>query len=391
MLHELPDQLSILRGLTKWAARIEHPTQVQRHVDEAFVQLTIGRPRPVALEIPMDVLAMECEVTLHDPTMAAPEPEPDPQAIEKAAKLLGSAEHPVIFIGSGAENAGAELLAVAEMLQAPVVALSSGKGIISDRHYLAQSGPAGHQLWAEADVVLAVGTRLQRPLQYWGVDDALKIIRVDADPNEIARIRPPTVGIVADVRATLAALRDALPSFNRKRDARETELTALKEQFASEFAQTLTTQVEYLNAIRQTLPDDGILVDEMTQVGYVSAFAYPVYHPRTLITSGYQGTLGYGFATALGVKVAHPHTPVISITGDGGFMYNVQELATAVAHHIALITVVFNDNAYGNVLRMQKQNYGGRVIASELTNPDFVKLAESFGVSATRVSGANEL
>jgi acetolactate synthase-1/2/3 large subunit len=391
MLHELPDQLSILRGLTKWAGRIEHPTQAQSVVDEAFRQLNTGRPRPVAIETPPDVLTLETEVTLHDPYAGDPEIAPDPEAIRRSAELLAKARKPLIMVGSGAEHAGAELLAVAQMLQAPVVTVTSGRGIVSDRHYLSQDGLAGHRLWAEADVVLAAGTRLLRPLTMWGADDSLKIIRVDIDPNEPARVRPPTIAIVADARLTLAALRDALAAQNGSRPSREAELRALKDETRAQMSAALKPQFEYLAAIRDVLPDDGILVDEVTQMGYVADMAYPAYRPRTLITSGYQGTLGYGFATALGVKVANPDKPVISINGDGGFMYNVQELSTAVAHNIALVTVVFVDGYFGNVYRMQKEQYGGRVIASKLQNPDFVKLAESFGVNAARASSADEL
>jgi acetolactate synthase-1/2/3 large subunit len=391
MLHELPDQLSILRGLTKWAGRIEHPTQAQHVVDEAFRQLNSGRPRPVAIETPPDVLTMEAEVTLHDPYAGDPEIVPDLEAIRRSAELLGKAKRPLIMVGSGAENAAAELLGVAQMLQAPVVTVTSGRGIISDRHYLSQDGLAGHRLWADADVVLAVGTRLLRPLTMWGVDDALKIIRVDIDPSEPARVQPPTISIVADARLTLAALRDALPAQNGSRPSREAELRALKDETRGKMSAALKPQFEYLAAIRDVLPDDGILVDEVTQVGYVADVAYPAYRPRTLITSGYQGTLGFGFATALGVKVANPDKPVISICGDGGFMYNVQELSTAVAHNIALVTVVFADGYFGNVYRMQMEQYGGRVIASKLQNPDFVKLAESFGVNAARATSADEL
>ena len=383
MLHEIPEQLKVLRGLTKWAARIEKPEQAPAMLDEAFHQLHTGRPRPVALEIPPDVLAAESEVTLTEPRPPAePEP-PDREAVEQAARMLGQAARPLIMIGSGAEDAGDVLLALAEALQAPVVSVTSGRGVVSDRHYLGLHGPGGHRLWAEADVVLAVGTRLQRPLTAWGVDDRLTLIRIDIDPEEVSRIHAPTLGIVADARVALAALLAALPAYNRKRASREAELSALKEEFDEGFAQ-VQPQYDYVRAVRDALPEDGLFVDEMTQVGYAARYAFPVYHPRSFITSSYQGTLGYGFAAALGVKVAHPDKAVVSVNGDGGFMYNVQELASAVLHEINLVAVVFNDNAYGNVLRMQKQLYGGRVIGSRLHNPDFVRLAESFGAVGVR-------
>ena len=153
----------------------------------------------------------------------------------------------------------------------------------------------------------------------------------------------------------------------------------------------LEPQLSYLKVIREELGEDGIFVDELTQVGFASRIVYPVYNPRTYISTGYQGTLGYGFPTALGVKVARPDVPVISVTGDGGFMFGVQELATAVQHKIPLVTILFNNNQFGNVQQMQKNNYGGRVIATDLVNPDFGRMVESFGAQALRATNAEEL
>ena len=150
-------------------------------------------------------------------------------------------------------------------------------------------------------------------------------------------------------------------------------------------------QIEFLDALRAALPEDGIFVDEMTQIGYVAQSAFPVHAPRTFLSSGYQGTLGAGFPTALGAQVACPDRAVLSINGDGGFMFNAQELSTAVQRGLGVVAVVFEDGAYGNVKRMQEDLYDGRVIASELRNPDFVRLAESFGAAAVRADTPDEL
>jgi acetolactate synthase-1/2/3 large subunit len=146
----------------------------------------------------------------------------------------------------------------------------------------------------------------------------------------------------------------------------------------------------YLDILRDVLPDDAIVTDELSQVGFASWYGFPVYQPRTFLTSGYQGTLGSGFPTALGAKVAHPDRAVVAITGDGGFMFAVQELATAVQYKIGVVTLVFDNAAYGNVRRDQRMQFDGRVVASDLVNPDFVKLAESFGVGAARVRSPDE-
>ncbi len=382
LLHEIPDQLALVRGLTKWAERIDHPADAPGRIAEAFRQLNSGRPRPVEIEMAPDVMTQEAEVALLDAPATYQTREPDDVLIDQAATLLGAAENPMIFIGGGALGAGEELRELAEMLQAPVVSNRSGRGILSDRHYLALTHLAGREQWADADVVLAVGTRLQPQRMIWGVDDALKVIHVDIDPTEINRVMRPAVGIVADARKALAALIPAVARCNKRRPSRADELNGYKAAFAEELERRVGPQMAYVRALREVLPDDGILVDELTQVGYVARVGFPVYHPRTLITSGYQGTLGFGFATALGAKIANPDRKVLSINGDGGFMYNVQELSTAVKHNIGVVAVVFNDHAFGNILRMQKDLYGGRVIASELSNPDFVRLAESFGVAA---------
>jgi acetolactate synthase-1/2/3 large subunit len=391
LLHEIPDQLALIRGLTKWAERIDHPTQAPTRVAEAFRQLNTGRRRPVEVEMAPDVLTQEAEVALLDAPAAYDAPEPDEELIAEAAELLGDAKNPMIFVGAGVFGAQAELRELAEMLQAPVVSNRSGRGALSDRHYLAQVSLAGRELWVDADVVLAVGTRLQPQRMIWGVDDALQVIHIDIDPTEIKRVMRPKVGIVADAQKALAALIPAVARRNRRRASREDEMNRHKAAFAEELERRLGPQMAYIRCLREALPDDGILVEELTQVGYVVRFGFPVYHPRSLVASGYQGTLGFGFATALGVKIANPDKKVLSINGDGGFMFNVQELATAVKHNIGVVAVVFTDGAFGNVLRMQKELYGGRVIASELSNPDFVRLAESFGVGATRATSPAEL
>ena len=391
MLHEIPDQLSLIRGLTKWAERIDHPAQAPATIDEAFRQLNTGRPRPVEVEMAPDILTQEAEVALRDAPAAYEAPEPDPELIDEAAVLLGGARNPMIFVGAGVFGAQAELRELAEMLQAPVVSNRSGRGALSDRHYLAQVGLSGREFWGDADVILAVGTRLQPQRMIWGIDDGLQVIHIDIDPTEIKRVMRPRIGIVADAQKALAALIPAVATRNRRRPSREDEMIAHKAAFAAQLETRLGPQMAYVRALREALPDDGILIDELTQVGYVTRFGFPVYQPRGLISSGYQGTLGFGFATALGVKIANPDKQVLSINGDGGFMFNVQELATAVKHNIAVVAVVFTDSAYGNVLRMQKDLYGGRVIASELHNPDFVRLAESFGAGATRAASPAEL
>ncbi|MEX2125732.1 MAG: thiamine pyrophosphate-dependent enzyme [Woeseia sp.] len=390
-LHEVPDQLGLIRHLTKSAERINHPSETPAVMRRAFTELRSGRIRPVEVEMPMDVMGAIAPV--HAARRAEPRQPPpvDEGRIRAAARHLLAARRPMIVIGGGALDAGAELLAVAERLQAPVIAKRKGKGVVPGDHYLSQNLPAGHRLWGDADAVLAVGTRLKMPLTMWGHDADLKLVRVDIDPVELTRIVEPDVGIVGDARTVLAALHEELERTGGPVASRRDELQTLKEEIDADLRTRLAPQMAYLDAIRGALPRDGYFVDEVTQVGFASWYGFPVYEPRHFVSACQQGTLGFGFATALGVAAAHPDKAVVQVSGDGGFMFTVQELATAVHYDLNLVTVVFNDNAFANVQRQQDEWFDGRRIASDLTNPDFVKLAESFGAGAYRVHSPEEL
>jgi len=389
-LHEIPDQLGILARLTKSAERVATPKDAPGVIARAFKELRSGRPRPVGVEVPPDMLQARAEVELVSPLPLDPPPALDEDAIARAADLLAKAEQPVIFVGGGAVNASPEVRALAERLTAPVVAYRRGRGVLDDRHPLAHAMPGGHALWRGADVVLAVGTRMQIPLG-WGVDDKLTFIKVDIDPEELPRIRTPDIGIAGDAARVVARLAEHLARLQPMRPERLEKSRALKERIAAELAAAIAPQLAYLGAIRDVLGDDGVFVDELTQVGYCARTAYETRKPRTFISSGYQGTLGWGVATALGVKHALGDVPVIAISGDGGFMFNVQELSTAVHHRIPLVTVVFNDGAYGNVRNMQRSLHGNRLIGTDLANPDFVRLADSFGITGKRATNPEAL
>jgi acetolactate synthase-1/2/3 large subunit len=382
-LHEIPDQLGILRTLTKSAERVDRPEDAPGLVAQAFHKLHSGRPRPVALEVPPDVLGAKAEVTLVAPLSPEPPAPLDEDAIAQAAQMLAAADCPVIFVGGGAHDAAAEVQALAERLTAPVVGFRRGKGVLDNRHVLSHPLPGGHALWARADVVLAVGTRMFLPLSAWGTDDKLKIIRIDIDPTEFLRMRVPANGIAGDAAAILRRLDQYLARRMPLDKARVAASRALKERVAADF-EKLGVILDYLKAIRDVLPDNGVLVDELTQVGYAARTAYEARGARTFISSGYQGTLGWGIATALGAKHALGPTPVVTLSGDGGFMFNVQELSTAVRHRIPLVAILFNDGAYGNVRNMQRHDHGNRVIGTDLANPDFIKLADSFGIAGYR-------
>jgi acetolactate synthase-1/2/3 large subunit len=314
----------------------------------------------------------------------------DTDRVEQAAALLAGSLRPLIIVGGGAVEARDAVLELAQRLQAPVVSFRSGRGIVSDREYLSQVLPAGYELWKDADVVIGIGTRMEQQLLHWKTAPDMRVIRIDIDAAELDRIQSPAVALHADACQAVPALNAALGRQLRARASRREELIALKQRVAAQIEQ-VQPQMSYLHALRAALPDDGYFVDEITQVGYASWYGFPVYEPRHHVNCGYQGTLGYGYATALGVKVAHPDRPVVNIAGDGGFLFTSNEMATAVQYGIALVTVLFNNNRFLNVQRQQNEWFGGRRIGSDLRNPDFMKYAESFGMHAERVKGPEQL
>ena len=386
-LHEMPDQLATMRTFVKWAERIEYPDNAPTMVSRAFQEMLSGRRGPAALEMPWDVFTQRTEVAASHPFDLFPAPQPDPERIKAAAALIADSKTPMIFVGSGAIHARDEILELAELIDAPVVAFRSGRGIVSNAHELGLTMAAAYKLWGKTDLMIGIGTRLELPtMSRWPYrPDGLKSVRIDIDPVEMRRY-VSDASIVADslagTRELLAAVRKRGYSKTSGRRAVIREATAAAEQEI----QRIQPQMAYLKILREVLPSNAIVTDELSQVGFASWYGFPVYEPRTFISAGYQGTLGSGFPTALGAKVAHPDRPVVAIAGDGGFMFSVQELSTAVQYKIGVVTLVFNNNAYGNVRRDQRERFDGRVVAADLVNPDFVKLAESFGAGAARVT-----
>lgn len=385
-LHEIHDQLGLMRHITRYAARIRAPYEAPALLAEAIRHATGAAPGPVALECGIDIWGQAGEVDLPPVAPAAPPPV-DAEAIRRAADLLGKAERPLIVVGGGALDAGPEVQAVAERLTAPVSSFRRGRGVIPTAHPLAVSFTESHALWQQADAVLAVGTRLHWQQSVWGVDESLPIVRIDSDAEAITRFRHPACALVGDAATVLRALLPALPVRQRQRGA---ELAAVRTDFAGKLARK-EPQMAFMRAIRAALPPDGIYVEEVTQLGFISRLAFPVDHPRTFLSPGYQDTLGWGYGTALGAQAALSGRKVMLATGDGGFGYQAMELATAMRHHLPVVVVVFDDGAFGNVRRIQQQQYGNRLIACDLTNPDFVKFAESFGMAAFRATSPEAL
>lgn len=380
MLHELPDQLNTLRTLTKWAARVNYAGEAGKLVDEAFRNMLGGRIQPVALEVPMDILGQPCPGEGKTPVAKAPPLHADKDKIAAAAALIRGARKPMIYVGSGAIGAAAEVRILAEKIQAPVVSFRGGRGIVGDDTPYGFTCASGYRYYEDIDLMIGIGTRLELPAFRWqeGVANH-NMIRIDTDPTQSVRLRGD-VALVADAQLATAAIIDALDTYDAPEN-REGLFRAIKDASYRE-VQRIQPQMTYLNIMRDVLPRETFLVEEISQVGFASYYGFDVFAPRKLVTCGYQGNLGHGFQTALGVRVANPSTPVVSISGDGGIMFGIQELATAVQYNIGVILLIFNNGAFGNVRRDQINFFDGRIHGSELRNPDFVALAHSFGAKS---------
>jgi acetolactate synthase-1/2/3 large subunit len=390
VLHEIDDQLDAVKPVTKWRRRVLEVVDIPAAVQEAVRQLRTGRPRPVHLEIPPDTLEEEADVELRPPLTIAREAAPAAD-IDRAARTLLAAERPLVYAGGGVHASGAHeaVAAVAEYLQAGVVQSAEGKGAVTDESDLS----LGAALWPQsplrqymdaADVVLVVGSRCALA----AFQPGQQVIQIDVDAEEIGRNHPTTTGLVGDARLTLEQLLERLRAEAPPRTSRKTERQQLREALAALDTQEPNSPI--LRALRAGVPEDAIVVAGMTQIGYYSRPFWPVYRPRTYLTSSYSGNLGFEYPTALGAKIARPDRAVVAICGDGGFMYNVQELSTAARERINVVAVVFNDEAFGNVARDLDESWGGSHGAA-LQNPDFLKLADAFGVIGMRAARATEV
>ncbi|MCI0781430.1 MAG: thiamine pyrophosphate-binding protein [Chloroflexi bacterium] len=397
-LHEIGEQLDIFKHLTKWCDRATQVEEIPGMVHKAIEHLSTGRPRPVEIEIPWDVLPATADTDLPEVEVFAKQA-PEPSQIRDAARLLSQAERPLIWAGGGAREAdlSQELLELARALNAPVITTPEGKGAIpeDDPHSLGAfyygHGP-GYLALPQADVILAVGSRLHMsPSVPWSFQPHQKLIQIDADPEEVGRNFPLAVGITADGRLGLQGLLNELGGSIHASRWTNAEMTSIRQQTDSEIKEMAPLQVEIIETIRRELDDDAIMVAGTTDIGYWSHLAYPVLKPRSYLTPSYFATLGYAFPTALGAKVGNPNRQVVATIGDGGFHYAASELSTAVQEGINLVTLVFNNGMLGASYNDQQSRYGGRTIGTELHNPDFAQLAEVYGALGIKLGSREEL
>ena len=386
-LHEVNEQLDIVRPVTKYSKRVLRPNEIPGAISEAFDAMKNGHPRPTHIEMPPETLVEKDDVEIGEGTPLIRIPASE-SSISEAAELIIGAKNPIIYAGTGVirSEAEAELQLFTEKTNIPVITSASSKGVISDSHpHSLGAGLRGSgelkDLMEAADVVIAVGTRfaLRNPS-----GQSAKLVQIDVDEAEIGKHHKDVLPVVGDAKATLAKLISEIESRGGTGNQSPSDKVSNIREILDSGAESLEPQNSILNSLREGVPTDGTMVFDMTQMGYYSKAFWKTYESRTYIDSGYSGNLGFAYATALGAKVAKPDTAVVAVCGDGGFMYNVQELSTAVKYGINVVAVVFNDGHYGNVRRDLEHDWSGDY-ETDFVNPDFVKMAESFGALGIKV------
>jgi len=393
--HEM-DLLSFLRPITKWNGGARGPEEIPGLVVRAFEELRTGRPRPVHLEIPIDVQDAEARVETPE-RVSGCTPGADEGEVEEAARLLRAAERPILIAGRGAlaADASAELVELSDRLRAPIVTSRLGKGAVPEDHpaWLGiMRADESRELLALADCALAVGCRFTEvSTSGWRMEIPRRLVQVDLDPEEIGKNYPAAHGLVGDAKVVLRQLIGALDAepggsepawWTRAQEARQKRQRdlALRDR-------------GWIDAsdLRAVLDREAILSVDICIPGYAITNEFPVYTPRSFLYSSNFIAMGYGLPAAIGAKIAFPDRQVVSVSGDGGFLMTCGELATAVKYDLHVVAVVANDSCLGSIWRMQEDRFPGRHIGVELRNPDFVRLAESFGAVGIGVDRPEEL
>ncbi|WP_417472761.1 5-guanidino-2-oxopentanoate decarboxylase [Leisingera sp.] len=387
-LHELPDQHALAKTVALTSQHVARPAELDDALTVAFAPFAIGRPGPTHVQIPLDVAGAAADAGATTAEACTPPP-PDPELIARAASQLAQADRVVILAGGGAKNASAELRALAEHLDAPVVQTVNARGLM---HGHALSVPASPSLKAvralieDADCVLALGTELG-PTDYdmyaTGQMAAMRnLIRIDICPHQLAR-HPAALTIPGQAQAAAAALRSALPGQPRDTGGAARAETTRAAAF-EEIGPAYRRQVEVLNAMRDAVPD-ALMVGDSTQPIYAGNLYYDHDRPGGWFNAatGY-GALGYGIPAAIGAAIAAPDSPVICITGDGGAQFSLPEVMAAVDENLPVTFVIWNNRGYGEIASAMEE-VEVPVVGCDPTPPDFAATARSFGIAHVRV------
>jgi len=402
--HETKDQMGMFRAITDWNAMIDQVESIPDHLMEAFQRFKTRRPRPIELEIPTDLLGQQAEVEVLGPRTLEP-PQGDPAMVERALDTLLKAKRPVIFVGEEVQTLGGteEIIRLAEMLGAPVVTGDGAKGTFPEDHPLSLGQALGKRIWGEnplqewlgtCDVGVVLGSALNyRTTVGVGLKLPKTIIHVLLDGEIIGKNYDTEIPIQGESRAVVRQWLDAIGSRDVERSREfKSEVTAVRLEIYDSLKDQWGNELRIFEAVRDVTPRDTIFSLDPTIAANRASRCLPIYGPRTYMhPHGWSG-LGFAFPAGLGAKAGKPDSPVVCVTGDGGFQYNFQELATAAQYGIHPVVLMFNDNAWGVLKKYQNDRFGpGRNFATELVNPDFVKIFESYGFEGTKVSTLAEL
>jgi acetolactate synthase-1/2/3 large subunit len=387
-LHELGDQLASFAPVVKRAARASAHEEIPKLLTDAWIRALTPPTGPVFIEIPVDLLTSETDVSAAKEKVISDRPtRASQEEFDEAARILNDSERPVVWAGGGVLRSGAwdELAELARKLDAPVATTYMGKGAFpADEDIFAGSGcdeGGFRELLQDADVVLAVGTELgaETTAQY-GLEFSGTVIQIDAAPERFGRTYPVR-GLAGDAGSVLRELLSQIEQGSRDGAARAQRV---HERIAAGLDdQDRDLEWDLLATIRAAVPAHGITAWDMTILAYWAAAHFPVLNPRTFLYPLGSGTLGYAWPAALGASLAVADTPVLAVVGDGGFLYGIQELATARQHGLDVVILVVDDSGYG-ILREYQRDSFGETTAVDLHQPDFVAVAETFGVPAER-------
>ena len=399
-VHEIEDQMDIVKSITKWRQQALTPKEIPGAVSEAFRQMRTGRPCPTYIECPPDALVERDDVELCDPAPIS-RSLPGGEQLQAAAAAISQSRLPLIVAGGGVALSGAEqaLLELVEATNIPVVTSGGGKGAIPDSHPLCYGScvsPGGERhemnqlldVMKTADVVIGIGTRfsLGNP-----AGESSTLVNINIDKFDLERVQSNTIPLHGDAESTINALLPLLIAAGcRERPSPAEAVTAARRLIAYYDIRSKEPQYPILEALQRGTPEDAFTIWDVTQFGFYARTHWQVNQPNTYIDSGYSFNLGFAFPTALGAKVAQPDRPVVCVVGDGGFLFNSSELSTAVRYGINVTTVIFRDDTFGNVARDLDDLFGG-THETDLANPDFVKFAESFGAIGMRADDPMDL
>ena len=394
-LHELRDQSALLQAIVQQHTIVEAVPDIPEAIISAVHSIAYNRPGPASIEIPLHLLTTPAQTAVPAPLSVNPRI-PDSALVEKAATLLGKATAPLIFLGSGAMDAGADVKAVAERLHAPVLIAQTGKGAFPESHRLSlgcknRRDESLYDFLRTRDLLLVVGCRLGSRITEDGrMPFPDTIIQVDQSAASFeAHGQRVSVALHADASEAMKLLLAALPAGLIPSHDSVARIRELRQ--ASQDSVNDPRSAGILHALRRVLPTDGVLVNDMTMTSYHAATLFPVDVPRSFMFPVYFGTLGFSMPAAIGAQLACPNRPVVSLSGDGGFLFTAEELSTAMREQLPVVAVVFNDTSYGAIDGHFRQNFGGRSVDVSLHNPDFVALGRAFGAAAESVTDPDGL